>query len=293
VIRLAGWLSGGRINQKGYCEPYPSALNEWRDLRAKYPADFTVSPQQAIAWHQKETEECEAAEDWRAALFHLGRGLALKPGRPDLYHRRGQAWAELGQWAKASADLAKAIQLKVEGTKVWYQHALLLLHAGDIKGYRQVCARLLKRYGQEKDPDTANQVAWTCVLAPDAVADYARVLPWVHNAVVGNPKRTEILGTLGAVLYRAKRYEEAIQRLNESIEKCDKVGEPQEWLFLAMAHHHLKKTNESRKWLDKAVLGIEKAEREKSLSWDERLEVQVLRREAEELLKKPGLKPEK
>src|SRR3712207_7156044 len=51
-----------------------------------------------------------------------------------------------------------------------------------------------------------------------------------------------ILHALGAALYRAGRYEEAVERLRES----DEVGwfGPVNWLVLALAHHRLGQPDE-------------------------------------------------
>ena len=60
---------------------------------------------------------------------------------------------------------------------------------------------------------------------------------------------------------------------------------------LAMTHHRLGHADEARQWLDKAVQKIEQAQQEgqatsggAALAWNRRLTLQLLRREAEELL---------
>jgi tetratricopeptide (TPR) repeat protein len=92
----------------------------------------------------------------------------------------------------------------------------------------------------------------------------------------------------GIVLYRAGRFEEAIQRLNESIVAQNGDGVFQDWLFLAMAHHRLGHADEARKWLDKTIQWAEQADANKPgvepLAWNLRLELQLFRREAETLI---------
>ena len=63
------------------------------------------------------------------------------------------------------------------------------------------------------------------------------------------------------------------------------------WLFQAMAHHRLGHTAEAASWLEKAVQAIdqpspETAQDPDTKSWNRRLTLQLLRREAEELMKK-------
>jgi hypothetical protein len=59
-----------------------------------------------------------------------------------------------------------------------------------------------------------------------------------------------------------------------------------DFLFLAMAHQRLGDAREAEKWLGRAVQALDKGP---PLRWPERLEAQLLRREAEELVR-PGPK---
>lgn len=46
----------------------------WTTLRTKYPQDFTVTPEQALAWHRREAEACLKEKNAPAYLFHYIRG---------------------------------------------------------------------------------------------------------------------------------------------------------------------------------------------------------------------------
>src|ERR1700722_17768005 len=48
-------------------------------------------------------------------------------------------------------------------------------------------------------------------------------------------------------IYRAGRFEDAIRRHEETIGS----GGPQDWVFLAMAHHRLCHRDEALRWLDR------------------------------------------
>ena len=41
------------------------------ELKAKYPADFTVTPAQAMAWHREQLDDAARDQDWFAVAFHL------------------------------------------------------------------------------------------------------------------------------------------------------------------------------------------------------------------------------
>ena len=97
------------------------------------------------------------------------------------------------------------------------------------------------------------------------------------------PGQAATLNTLGAILYRAGRFQEAVQRLGEAM-KANKEGGVTDWLFLAMAHHHLKHTEESRSCLRHGIGLLEATLRKKPLSWQTRVTWSLLRREAEVLV---------
>lgn len=133
-------------------------------------------------------------------------------------------------------------------------------------------------------------MARVCVRFPNAVADPKLTVQLAERALSAKSNDPQYLGTLGAALYRAGQLDAAIQRLNAAV-KSGATG--REWLFLAMAHHRLGHAFEARMWLDRAAKWIDQATDEKlkgaatRLPWDQRLELQHLRREAEELLKTP------
>jgi tetratricopeptide (TPR) repeat protein len=171
---------------------------------------------------------------------------------------------------------------------VAYRHALLCLRAGDREGYRRACDRFLESVGPAPGAATANTVAWTCVLAPGA-SDAARIVSLAERAVATDPKSHAFLNTLAAALYRAGRFEEALGKLDAAVQAHGRGGDPEDCLFLAMAHHRLGRAAEARHWLAEAVRGLDRAAQspppEATLPWTQRLAGELLRREAEGLLR--------
>jgi tetratricopeptide (TPR) repeat protein len=94
-------------------------------------------------------------------------------------------------------------------------------------------------------------------------------------------EKPNCLNTLGAALYRAGRYAEAIRRLEEGIRLRGGKSLPADWAFLAMSHHRLGHPDQARRWLDRL------REHQPSMApdqfWDE-LEVRLLRGEAESVI---------
>jgi tetratricopeptide (TPR) repeat protein len=231
------------------------------------------------------------------ALADYTQAIALRPPQPWPWVRRGQLYAELGQWDKAVADSAKAVELAPDEADGRYLYALVRLGAADTKGYRGICTSILERFGKTEDADAAYWVAWSCVLVPDAVAQPALLVPLAEKGVAKAPTNYDYQNALGAALYRADRFEEAVKRLNEAAAayKPDSgFRQPiaYNWFFLAMAHHRLGHSDEAQKWLDKAVQWTDQAGQEKEkdpaikvpMPWNRRLTLQLLRREAETLI---------
>ena len=126
----------------------------------------------------------------------------------------------------------------------------------------------------------ANDVAWSSVMAVSVKPNLSETVRLAELAVNGAPERQKatLLNTLGAALYRAGRFAEAVRRLDEGIEKRKGVSVEEDWVFLAMAHHRLGHHDEARRWLDR--FRNRRPNLDPTAFWDE-LEIRLLRAEAE------------
>jgi tetratricopeptide (TPR) repeat protein len=197
----------------------------------------------------------------------------------------GNDHAQINRWDISASDMGKAVESVPNN--LWYRliHILTLLEAGNKAGVRRACEDLLKRFGKSTDPAQAKTVVWYCVLAPDAVADHEALVRLAEAALAGHPEtgkeRSDVLKALGAALFRAGRFEEAIRRLDESVQTRDEEGDPKGFAFLALAHHRLGHRDEAQRWLDKLVASLPKEGFE--FSWDD-VVIRILHREAESLI---------
>ena len=200
--------------------------------------------------------------------------------------QRVQTLAQNGQWDLAAAALAKFVEQEPDNLILWYSHIRSLIAAGNRVGVRRVCEDLLRRFGNTTSPIVASDVVRCCVLASDSVADHEAPVRLAEIVVAGNPQKRgrakrDALDVLGAALYRAGRFGEAIRRLNESIQALDGGDVPNGFAFLAMAHHRLGHGDEAKRWLDKLVAPQRK--KGADFSWDD-VDIRILRREAESLI---------
>jgi serine/threonine protein kinase/WD40 repeat protein/tetratricopeptide (TPR) repeat protein len=325
---LTELLSGHRIHESDVARLTTKEwLDRWRLFRERHPNYFQLEPGDHLAWHRQQADEAEGANQWFAVVWHLDPLIAAEPLEAALRSRRALALLQLREWEKAVVDLSKVIDLKGDGTSVrkhrgmvfaalgqwdkavvdfatatelnaddsllWYQYALVRVAANDYEGYRKVCNEMLERFGKLPTQDADFWTTWTCLLAPDAVADYAQPVLLAEKAVTTNPRGFRHLNTLGAVLYRAGRLEEAAKRFTEAKAAFRETPDPRNsiiytWLFQAMTEHRLGHIQEAKALLAKAVKDIEQPpngpQDEAASAWNRRLTLQLLRREAETLL---------
>jgi tetratricopeptide (TPR) repeat protein len=155
-----------------------------------------------------------------------------------------------------------------------------------------------KRFGRSLPPGRRLPLtAWTCALAPDSLSDLAPAIASAQAAVEASNRSDTSLVTSGGVLYRAGRYQEAIECLTEPVALWDRgvpvthdVSPAYAWFFLAMANQQLERPAEARTWLDRAVQWTEQKAEDpidsegEPLSWDRILTLELLRHEAESRL---------
>jgi WD40 repeat protein/tetratricopeptide (TPR) repeat protein/predicted Ser/Thr protein kinase len=254
ILSLAGLLSGSRVDETGGLVPL--TLDEltavWNQLRAAYPESLACPASDVLAWHEREALTCERRTNWAGANLHLSRLIAARSAAPDLFARRAEARAELGAWSEAADDFRRAIELGSDRPGVWGHYALVPLAQGDIPGYRRVRAAMLDRFLDSKDAGTKIQVAWTCAVCDDPEGWPAEALRMAREAAATKPPNDDYIDTLGTVLYRAGRYDEAVLKLGEAIELHDGEGTARQFLFLAMAQGRLHCADSAREFLEKA-----------------------------------------
>jgi hypothetical protein len=197
--------------------------------------------------------------------------------------RRAEDLAQDGQWGLAADAFRKAIERAPDNLQLRYHHLLALLK-GDLGGYREAAEELLARFGQTTSVSDLNLVAWSCALAPTAVADHGAPVRIAEAALSASSedRRSLVLTTLGAALYRAGRFDEAIRRLEENGQARGGSASPQASAFLAMALHRRGDHEAARRWLE--ALRAHNPGSDPRFSWDD-VEIGILRGEAEELVR--------
>jgi Tfp pilus assembly protein PilF len=154
---------------------------------------------------------------------------------------------------------------------------------------------MLERFGRGNDRDVDRQLAWTCVLVPQAAKVASEAVRLAEQAVQADPKNDTYRTTLGAALYRAGRFEEAAQKLSEIAAAWEQANtKPEQYspayalFFLAMIQERLGHADQAQRSLEKAVRHSQQESQTTSSaasrSWNRRLTLQLLQREAEQSL---------
>jgi len=306
----------------------PIDQTEWSDIWQRSltnrPEDFTSSSEDVITWHRRECDSYlstnDSSDNWFSVAWHTDRLVAEEPARRRLnllargfacsrLHRwdqaiatyttavelgpwdwsarygRGLTYAEAGLWREAATDIAKVVAAGTKKTSVWGHHALLQLRVGGPTAYRDAYTRMLDLLAPNDQPINGdpNDLAWAGTYGPGALVDPMRVVTLAEKAVGEYGRRHAYLDTLGATLYRAGQAEAAIRTLEEGLRDHAAGGGISDWLFLAMAHHRLGQVDKARRWLDKSAVDAAPP-----ATWDQRLALQILRREAESLILDSG-----
>jgi WD40 repeat protein/tetratricopeptide (TPR) repeat protein len=256
------------------------ALERWQDAGTEYRKALESQPNRGDLLAGVGRAEYRL-KNWTAATDWLSRAVAQMPEATELYALRGRAEAELGQFEKASADLNKAMSLGLNDALIWHQHTLLRLAAGDLDGYRKSCQRMARRFGDTDDPATSNLVAWTCAVGPDALTDLKPILQRVERAAKDNPKSPAHQRSLAALLYRTGQFAAAVAGLEAAL-KQPGTRAVADTILLAMTFQRLNRSAEAKKLLEQTPRDEDAAIR--ALPWDERLALQLLRREAAKLV---------
>jgi serine/threonine-protein kinase len=211
--------------------------------------------------------------------------------------RRGRAHSARCEWRKAvdSYTLAMKLGLSANG-EICFEHAAVLLLSGDEVGYRKAFVRMVE-VAQPSRLVRGYHMARALTLSPGTVKLGLVIGKLVDRELKGAGDKFWSLTEQAALHYRTGRFEEAVDLLHQSLRADGWPGNAVlNWLWLALAHQRLGETREARRWLDRAARWLDQfasglpthAEKGLGLHLHNWLEAQILRREAEALLKIPA-----
>jgi tetratricopeptide (TPR) repeat protein len=208
----------------------------------------------------------------------------------------GWILAEQGRFVEAEACLRNALSIyKMHDSnpnaaaEALYFKAILQLRLGDNAGYRATCQELVDLPALSDDLANSRPILTPCVV-PDALDDMSLPLKRAEEFAGKNSltERHVRPFLLGAALYRAGQFEQAAQRLAESIAAYptphgfDTINYQR--LFLAMTRWKQGERDEARRLLDESQAAIEEELASSLTQLNRRLTLELLRKEAEALI---------
>jgi eukaryotic-like serine/threonine-protein kinase len=279
----------------------PTVDSGWLFDPILYGPDPTA---RARAWVERER--------WLEAEAAFAEAIRARPLRASAWVERGLFYVTRSEPEKAAADFARSLALDSEDYSAFLGHdrnfysfiadyypydardlamnlrtnshlVTMFMAAGDRDGLRKFVSELLERLRGTTNAWETNSVAWCCALTPVTFADTETPVKLAELALRRFPAAQKhfALSTLGATLYRAGRFRDAISRMEEGFRLRNGTEEPADWPFLAMAHHRLGHRAEARGWLDR--LRNRQPSTFPDKIWDE-LEIRLLRSEAEAVI---------
>jgi WD40 repeat protein/tetratricopeptide (TPR) repeat protein len=212
--------------------------------------------------------------------------LKAHPDDLDSLHQRGHALLRLNRSEEALADFSAALALRPFDAHLRAYHGACLFN---LERYAPALDQLELAF--QTDPDTVramirlggvvNNRAWELVTSPQPRRDPAIAARLAAFAVAFSPGEHASLNTLGVALYRAGRFAQAIESLEQSLEAGKGRFDGFDLFVLAMAHHRLGHGAQARLCFDRAVHWLGE---QKYLSGQRAQELADFRAEAEALL---------
>jgi tetratricopeptide (TPR) repeat protein len=131
LARLAQVLTGHTLDEGAPREVEARQLVEgWRQLRARHPGSFSVTPEEVERWHDTAWRSCLRAGLWAEAVAHLDVLLERQPDSALLWARKGHVWATAGRHPAAAEAYDRAIELDNGQAAYWYRRAVAFEHQG-------------------------------------------------------------------------------------------------------------------------------------------------------------------
>jgi serine/threonine protein kinase/tetratricopeptide (TPR) repeat protein len=187
------------------------------------------------------------------------RAIELRPKDPQLWVARGRylAWHE--HWKEAAEAYARGVEVQPLYFD-WIEYGCVLILAGDLDGYRQLCTKLtvrMKSADRDKGIPDGGDAFYVAVqlatLHPDSGVDPKVMAEWASAAWGPAPNYFAACLAAGMVRERSGETERAAELFRHSLQLLPLwFGLDLNWYGLAIAAGRLGQAEEARYWLDRA-----------------------------------------
>lgn len=193
-------------------------------------------------------EDAKALNEHRKAVELDNRFWEAHRGLRNFFLRRGQIDEAMAAWKRA-------IACNPQSHDWWYGYAELCLYHGRDDEYRTTRTKLLARFGNEKDPPTAERVSRTCLLRPLNGGELLQAAALADRAAAADPAKFStsleyFRFAQGLADYRRGKLDQAAATMRGP---ASKVLGPAPKLVLAMSLYRKGEIAEARKTLTEAI----------------------------------------
>jgi tetratricopeptide (TPR) repeat protein len=240
-----------------------------------------------------------------------------------LFHETCHAVEIYNRDAEHSADQIEERFIKLSELPLWkrgnelrspdpndeesLQYLASTLHAmGHDSDYEAVSAESAELAFNRNDDGTTNTAAWLSSMLPESKQNMEALVKLMQKAAKNSPNGYAYRSTLGSILYRIGKYEEAISTLKAAMElreldnasspstpvDLDRNGTAFDWVFLAMSNFRLGRVPEAKKWLQQVTDQYAKIRNDPvyddpnwNWDWDSSMQLKTLYDEAQRLIK--------
>ncbi len=299
------------LNRKGKSEAAEPILRESLETWQKVPNyesyilyDISTIAQTLSQLHQSRGDKAGARPFMRQYLLiqlaKIGMGISANPNDASFLWAHMNVASHIGRFPQMAADLDKLVTINPNDQVLCMTDACVHLFLGEKSAYRDMCRRMLQRFGKESDPRVHDKIAKTCLAAPDAVSDMSPILKMAREnaspqVLDKDPAARDLVGFFklcaGMAEYRAANYQAALDQLDSTTESHLTI-EPRATAlcYRAMAMFRLGQPQQARAELDRAAPIFQKISApdadwiEEDSSIQDWLIFQITRREAEALV---------
>jgi serine/threonine protein kinase/tetratricopeptide (TPR) repeat protein len=255
-----------------------------------------LASRNARAWWGDRGSIDDTICQWEEVFTRVAK---LRPIDANLWIARARWFAHRGKWKEAADASVEVLQRDPDDVENWFMDAPLRLQIGDVNGYRHDCREMLTRFGGIENGRTADYVAKTCLLLPDAVDNLGPVIhlaKGLDESQLAGPDLQQVgpwyVLCRALAYYRADEFSAAAKQLLKLINEKPTQASLQATAraLLAMAGHRDKyqfmsvELQQARSVIDQRMPKAERGERFGD-DWHDWLRCQVLLREAEVVVK--------
>ncbi|MEW6158525.1 MAG: WD40 repeat domain-containing serine/threonine protein kinase [Verrucomicrobiota bacterium] len=169
---------------------------------------------------------------WREAADALGPFLKRWPEHRETLNVRAQCQALAGQWNAAFTDLDRIMPFRMIDLELTLKFVVAAAKSGRNEEARRFQTELSRYFEGVEDPIALQRIVWTLTIVPWSQAPDSWIFQQCAVAAQRAKDNSDFAAAHGALLFRAGKIEEAIERLQT-------VTRPKRPFSALAAHHFL------------------------------------------------------